>query len=83
MRKSLLTGIALAAMTVAGATAAEANSVYFGVGDGPYDGGYYHHHRYWHARYDDDYWRHHYWRHHDWYRDRWDRDHEWRYRHDW
>ncbi len=90
MRKALLTGIALAAMTVAGATSAQASGVYFGVGSGPYYGSYYdddyyhHHHPYWRARYGDNdwYWRHHYWRHHHWYRHRdWDRDRDnyWRY----
>jgi hypothetical protein len=88
LRGALLAGLALAALT---ATSASADSVYFGVGSGPYYGGYYnddeyyrHRHPYWGARYDynDWYWRHHYWRHRDWY-DR-DRDYDggrWRHHH--
>ncbi len=93
-RGALLAGLALAALTATGASAA---AVYFGVGSGPYYGSYYdddsyyrYHHPYWGARYDnDDYWRHHYWRHHysydrdydrDYYRD-YDNDDYWRYHH--
>jgi hypothetical protein len=88
MRGALLAGLALAALT---ATGASADSVYFGVGSGPYNGGYYdddyyrYHHPYWGARYDynDWYWRHHYGRRHYWsdrdYDRGYDRDDYWRY----
>jgi hypothetical protein len=88
LRGALVAGLALAALTTTGASAA---SVYFGVGSGPYYGSYYdndhyryhHPYRYYGARYDYDDWygRHHYWRHHYWYDRDYDRD-RWRYRHD-
>jgi hypothetical protein len=83
LRGALLAGLALAALTATGASAA---SVYFGVGSGPYYGSYYdddsyyrYHHPYWGARYDNDdgYYRHHYWRSH-YYRD-YDNDGYWHY----
>jgi hypothetical protein len=94
MRKALITGVALAALSLTTVTSAQAASVYFGVGSGPYYGGYYdddYYYRYHHpyygyygARYrydyDDWYWRHHYYRHHYWDRDYdGDRDDYWRY----
>src|SRR5579864_1696635 len=93
MRKALITTVALAALSLTAVTGAQAASVYFGVGNGPYYGGYYdddyyrYHHPYYGyygARYgydyDDWYWRHHYYRHHYWDRDHdGDRDDYWRY----
>jgi hypothetical protein len=92
IRGALLAGLALAALTATGASAA---SVYFGVGAGPYYGSYYdddyyryYHHPYYGARYDYDdwYWRHHNWRRHYYDRDYYDRDRDddyWRYRRGW
>jgi hypothetical protein len=90
MRKALITGVALAALSLTTVTSAQASSVYFGFGSGPYYGGYYdddyyyrYHHPYYYryhpyyyygARYDYDDW---YWRHHYW------RHHYWYHHHDW
>jgi len=63
MKKALIAGVALAALTVTGAQAA---GVYFGIGAGPYgyyDDGYYYGHPYGYYDHNNYYWRHHYWRH--------------------